>query len=108
MAVSDAQWDGSASNYEDAASYCQACLINENTGDSKDWTKDACSLPYKFPNGDISRNGCHSAASVLAGGMGGVKAAPALRKSAARKLLKVYTGDLKEDPPDSLKKIAGQ
>lgn len=105
MAVSDAQWDGSASQWDDADSYCKACLIDENPS-GQDKTKDACHLPYKFPNGDISRNGCHSAASVLAGGMGGVKVSPALRKSAARKLLKVYTGDLKEDPPDSLKNLA--
>lgn len=106
MGISEAAWDGSASNYSDADAYCKACLIDENPS-GQDKTKQACKLPVYTPNGDLNRNAVHSAAAVMAGGMGGVSASPQSKKAAARKLIRLY-GELKETPPDSLKKIAGQ
>lgn len=106
MAVSNAPWgDTSASDYEDAGAFCDACLINGNDGPRSKWAKGACKLPVKQPNGDLNRNAVHAAAAVLAGGRGGVDASPADKKAAARKLIGLY-GALQEDPPDSLKSLA--
>lgn len=104
MAISNAPWDGSASNYKDAASYCAACLIDENKLGA-DKVKSACSLPVKTPDGTINSNAVHAAASALAGGRGGVKASPASKKAAARKLVALY-GQMKEDVPPSIKNMA--
>jgi hypothetical protein len=102
--VTDAAWDGSASNYEDAASYCKACLIDENPA-GQDKVKSACSLPVLTPDGTLNSNAVHAAASSLAGGRGGVKASPASKKAAAKKLVKLY-GQLQEDAPPSIKQMA--
>ena len=101
----DKPWDGSASRWPDATSYAAASLINLNTGPKREWTKGAIHLPVKEPGGDYNRNGIHSAAAVLAGSMGGVKAPPAAKKAAARKLVALY-GRMGETPPDALKKLA--
>ena len=107
MAVSDKPWSSfSDADYPDAGALCDAGLINLNTGPRSDWTKGGCKLRYKEPGGAINRNGAHAAASVLAGGRGGVDAPPEAKRSAARKLLAVYRGDLKEEPPDSLVALA--
>ncbi len=105
MAVSDAPWDGSASRWPDAGGYCDACLINENGGNRREWTKDACKLPVRTPAGEVSRAGVHAAAAALAGGRGGVSASAASKKAAARKLLRLY-GELKETPPESIRRMA--
>jgi len=103
---SDKPWDGSASNWPDAQSYCDSCLINTNTGARSDWTKGACKLPYKFPNGSVSSVSVHNCAAVLAGARGGlVGVSPADKKAAAKKLLTLYS-EMKEPPPDNLKRMA--
>jgi hypothetical protein len=99
-------WDGSASRWTDAKAYCNSSLINQNSSDNPDeWVKSACALPVYEPNGDININAVHAAASALAGGRGGVKAPPAVKKAAARKLVKIY-GQMQEDVPDSIKNMA--
>lgn len=42
-------WDGSASRWEDTAAYCDACLINLNSGDRDDWVQNLCKLPVREP-----------------------------------------------------------
>ncbi len=104
MPFSSAPWDGAASNYKDTNSYCSACLIDENeSGGNK--TQDNCKLPVKTPDGTVNTNAVHSAAAALAGGRGGVKASPASKKAAARALVRYY-GQMKEDAPDSLRRMA--
>ena len=99
-------WDGGASNYDTAQDYCDACLINENDSPRSQWTKANCKLPYKEPNGGPPNvNGIHSAAGALAGAMGGVKAKPASKKAAAKKLISLY-GQMKQNPPQSIKNMA--
>ena len=98
-------WDGSASRWPDAGSYADSCLINLNTGPRSDWTKGKCKLPVKEPNGDYSVNAIHSAAAVLAGGMGGVQAPPAAKKAAAKKLVALY-GRMGESAPPAIKQMA--
>lgn len=105
MAISNAPWDGSASRWPDTPSFCDSCLINENTGDRKNWVQSACKLPYKEPSGDINSNAVHAAASALAGGRGGVSASAASKKAAARKIKAIY-GQMKEDCPPSIMNMA--
>ena len=81
-----------------------SCLIDLNQA-GEDKTQVNCKLPVKFPNGDVSRNAVHAAAAALAGGRGGVQAPPDQKKKAAKALIRLYS-ELKEDPPDSLKKLA--
>jgi hypothetical protein len=105
MATTDKAWDGSASRWPDAKSYCSACLV-DTTPDGQDQTKSNCKLPYKEPDGTINTNALSSAAAVLNGGMGGLKGvSPADRKSAAKKLISAYS-EAQMTPPDSLKRIA--
>ncbi len=98
-------WDGSAARWPDAGSYADSCLINLNTGSRSQWTKGQCLLPVQEPNGDYNVNAIHSAASVLAGGMGGVKAPSAAKKAAAQKLVTLY-GRMKATVPTAVKQMA--
>jgi hypothetical protein len=105
MAISDAPWDGSASNYKDTASYCSACLIDLNPS-GQDKTQANCKLPVKMPNGNVNKNALGAAAAALAGARGGVQAPSAEKIKAAKALLRYYS-QAQMDPPDSLKRIAG-
>lgn len=108
--VSDKPWSSiSQADYADAVDYANSCLINDNTGPEKDWTKDKAKLPVREPasmGGKLNRNACHTAAAVLAGGMGGVQATPEEKRAAAKLLLRYYRNWLKETPPASLKQLA--
>ena len=101
----DKPWDGSASRWPDAASYAASCLINTNTGPKANWTKANAKLPVQEPDGTVNVNALHAAASVLAGGQGGVSASPADKKSAAKRL-KGYYARLGESLPPSIKQMA--
>jgi len=103
MAYVDKAWDGSASNYPDTDAYCDACLIDDNPS-GQDKVQALCKLPVKDANGDTNVNAVHAAAAALAGGRGGVKASPASKKTAARKLMGMYS-DMKETAPDSIKNM---
>jgi hypothetical protein len=103
--VSDKPWgDFSASSYPTPESYCAACLVDLNDGAK---TKALCSLPYKEPGGAISRGGVHAAASVLAGGRGGVQIPQSEKVAAAKKVVSLYRSSLNEDPPESIVALAG-
>lgn len=101
----DRSWDGSASRWPDAKSFCASCLI-DLTSEGEDPDKANCKLPVKEPDGAINKNAVHAAASALAGGRGGVKA-PSDAKKKAAKTLCTYYAQMKEDAPDSLKQLAG-
>lgn len=110
-AVSDRPWsDISSKDYADAVDYANSCLINDNTGPTANWTEYNAHLPVREPaamGGKLNRNACHSAAAVLAGGMGGLKGvAPADKIKAAKLLMRYYKTWLKEPPPASLKQLA--
>ncbi len=108
MTVSDTPWSKfSDGDYPDAESYCNASLINLNGGAPKTWSKQNCKLQIREPDGTVNRNGCHAAASVLAGGRGGVNAPLTDRRKAAQELVEVYQENLNETPPPSLMKMAG-
>jgi len=101
--VSDKPWGSiSESDYPTAEAYCKACLIDMNEGEK---TKDKCKLPVREPSGALNRNAVHAAAAALAGARGGVDAPPEEKRAAARKLIRLY-GELNEEPPESIKKLA--
>lgn len=100
--ISEAPWDGSASNYATPEKYCSACLIDENKpGEPK--TKGACSFPVKTPDGALSRAGVHAAAARL--NQSGASSAD--KKAAANKLLGYYS-QLKEQAPAVVYRLAGK
>lgn len=107
MAVSDEPWGQvSESDYADAGAFCDACLINLNTGGRSGWTKANCKLPVKEPGGDVNRNAIHAAAAVLSGARGGVDAPADAKRAAARKLVAMYRA-ADEEPPEMISRMAG-
>lgn len=106
MPVTDKPWDGSAGRWPNAAAYAASCLIDLNPP-GKPKTKELAKLPVREPDGTINRNAVHAAASILAGGRGGVDAPAEAKAAAASKIVAMYRRDLKEEPPDSLVKMAG-
>jgi len=106
MPISNKPWGRiSESDYKDAAAFCKACLIDLNEpGEEK--TKANCKLPVYEPGGALNRNAVHAAAAALAGARGGVQAPPEEKRKAARKLIRLYR-ELDEEPPESLRRIAG-
>jgi len=107
MPVSNKPWGNvSESDYRDAAAFCRACLIDLNrSGEEK--TKAKCKLPVREPSGALNRNAVHAAAAALAGARGGVAAPPDAKRAAARRLLRLY-GELGDEPPESLRRMAGR
>ncbi|HET8908116.1 MAG TPA: hypothetical protein VFN11_14250 [Ktedonobacterales bacterium] len=103
--LSSAPWDGSASNYPDAAAYCDACLVDLNDG-SGPKVKGNCHLPVKTPSGAYNRAALGAAAAALAGARGGGMSIPSsAKKAAARKLVSLYNR-FKLDIPPSLRNMA--
>lgn len=97
--VSDAAWSGFSQADYDIAQWRKACLVgpaepSENKGDYK--------LPVREPDGTLNRNAVHAAASRI----GQLDTPPEEKKAAAKKLAGLYR-QLKEDPPASLKAMAG-
>ena len=86
-----------------------ATLIHLDPAEGQDpASKSLHRLPVYEPAGALNRGGCHAAASVLAGGRGGVDAPPDKREAAATTLIGLYTNQLDETPPDSLYRAAGK
>lgn len=102
MAVSDKPWGQFSAGDYTPEQYAAACLVV--SGDRS--VKDNCHLPVREPDGTLNRNACHAAAASLAGARGGVQIPPDAKRSAARKLVSLYRGQLKEDPPPSLSRMA--
>jgi hypothetical protein len=98
--VTDRPWDGSESRFT-PEQWQRSCLIHTA------FEPDTYLLPICEPDGALSRNGAHSAAALLVGSGGGVQAPAGERRAAARRLLVIYRDDLKEEPPASLRRVAG-
>ena len=106
--ISERDWESiGEADYEDAADYCSACLIDLNpAGEEK--TKERCKLPVREPRslgGKLNRNAVHAAAVVLAGGRRGVKAPTSAKREAARALVRLYER-LGEEPPEAIRKVS--
>lgn len=102
--VSDKPWSQFTAADYSPEQWRAACLIDTGAGDPD--SKDRYKLPIKEPDGTLNRNAVHAAASVLAGGRGGVQAPAEQKAKAARALVAAYH-QLREQPPDSLTSLAG-
>jgi hypothetical protein len=98
MAVVNKPWSGAASKYGSTGAYCDACLINENTGSRDNWTQDNCHLPVKEPGGAINRNGVTAAAARI----NQVKSSPQKIAAAKARLRGLYQ-KLGMTIPDNIK-----
>jgi hypothetical protein len=105
MAFSTGPWE-SPEGALGAGEYCQVCLIDENPA-GREKVKSLCKLPIRArPGVAVNVNAMHAAAGALAGARGGVSASAEGKRSAARRLLRLY-GEAGETAPDSLKRVAG-
>lgn len=97
--ISEKPWsDYTAADYT-LEQWHAACLIHLHDGPPT--SKSECKLPVKTPGGALNRNGVHAAASVLAGGRGGVHAPSEKTAAARRSIVRLY-GQLGEKPPPSM------
>lgn len=104
--ISEKPWsEFSQADYPDADTYCSACLLDTNEAGTEK-AKEQCHLPVYEPGGALNRNGVHAAAARLAGAGRGVKLSTADQKRAAKKLVALYQHELKEEPPESIAKLA--
>lgn len=105
MPISDRPWSDFAEADYTPEQFCRAALIDLNPpGQPK--TKELCKLPILEPSGALNRNGVHAVAVVLGGGRGGVQAPSETKRAAARRLLARYR-ELEEEPPESVRQLAG-
>jgi len=103
--VDETPWSNYKESMYSGEQWHNACLIHNHSGTPT--AKAQCKLPIKTPNGVVNRHGVYSAASVLAGGRGGVFATSAQKNSAARSLIHIY-GQMGVTPPPSLKLKHGE
>lgn len=97
-AISSTPWSNfSQADYTDEQ-WARACLIDTGQGEGK----QRYSLPVKEPSGTVNRNGVHAAAARL----NQVQVSPEKRAAAAKALIRMY-GEMDEEPPDSLRRMAG-
>ncbi len=79
-------WHGQASDFKDAATYCDASLVDLNEP-GKPKVKTLCHLPVKTPEGKLSRGALFAAQGALVGARGGVDLAAKVKAAAAKKLI---------------------
>lgn len=97
--ASDKPWSQFSEADYTEEQYARACLIDTGKGEGK----QRYALPVREPGGALNRNGCHAAA----GRINQVSASPEKKAAAARKLVGLYRGELDEEPPEGLLKMAG-
>ena len=105
MPVSNKPWSQFKESDYTLEQWHRACLIHLHEGPPT--AKAQCKMPVREPDGTLNRNGVHAAAAALAGARGGVKAPREQKRKAARTLVRLYRRELKEDPPESILRIAG-
>jgi HK97 family phage prohead protease len=102
--VSDTPWGNFSQADYSPEQWKKACLVDTGQGD--EGSKGRYKLPVREPGGALNRNGVHAAA-----GGHGIGAVDGItedeRRKVAKELVSMYTGDLKEEPPPSLEKLAG-
>jgi hypothetical protein len=105
MPISSKPWGQFSEADYSPESFCRAALVDDNPA-GQEKAKARCHLPILEPDGALNRNGVHAAAAALAGARGGVRISVEAKRRAARKLLARYR-ELEEEPPDSLRRLAG-
>jgi hypothetical protein len=104
MPISNRPWSQFQESDYDLDQWHRACLIHLHDGPPT--AKAQCKLPVREPDGTLNRNGVHAAAAALAGARGGVDAPADEKRRAARALIRLYR-ELEEEPPESIRRIAG-
>lgn len=105
MPFDKGSWSSPESSLE-TGEYCQVCLIDENEP-GKEKLKSKCKLPIRSrPGGSVNLNAVHAAAAALAGARGGVGASSESKRKAAKRLIRLY-GEADQEPPESLRRLAG-
>lgn len=100
-AISDRPWGNYTQADYTPEQWRAACIIDKGVGDPD--SKERYALPVKEPSGALSRGGVHAAAARI----NQVDVSASARQTAARALIRYY-GQLGEDPPESLRRMAGQ
>jgi len=97
--VSEEPWDGSPSRFTDAE-WTRSCALD--LGPELTSIKERYSLPIREPDGTLNRSAVHAAASLLAR----ITAASVAVIAAAARLLLAAFRALRDDPPESLRRLA--
>jgi hypothetical protein len=108
MAVTTKSWDGSASRFTDEE-WAHSCIVDLGlcSAAAKELTaKQRYKVPILEPNGDLNANALGSAAGALNNARAALKACPAAKAAAARKLRSAY-GTAKLDVPEHVTALAG-
>lgn len=108
MAVVDKKWDGSASRFTDEQ-WARSCILDRadcSTDALKMSAKQRYGIPILEPNGDLNASALGYASGALDGARTPVKACPAAKKKAAKKLVAAY-GRAKLDAPENIEALAG-
>lgn len=105
-------WTGKVEDYASAADYCDASLINMNTGERDNWEAGMCRLAVIKPGGTaMVEEGVRAAASGLVKmeKPNGVSDEDwkAARKKAAKKIIAAFN-EMGETAPDAIYKAAGK
>lgn len=101
-------WDGSASRFTDAQ-WARSCILDRadcSTMAEKMSAKERYAIPIREPNGDVNTTALGYAAGALMGARTPVKACPAAKKNAAKKLVAAYDA-AKLDAPEDVESLAG-
>lgn len=109
--LSNKDWAGiTDADYADAGDYCEAWLVNDNTGDPATWSKSNCHLPVREPKsqgGRLNRSGLFAAQGALLGARGGVTSITDAAKTAAARKLVDLMRQANLVPAEGLRKLAG-
>lgn len=102
------KWDGSASRFTDEQ-WARSCILDRadcSTAAKQMSAKERYSIPILEPSGASNVAALGYAAGALAGARTPVKACPAAKKNAAKKLVAAYN-KAKLDAPEDIESLAG-
>ena len=108
MAIVEKKWDGSAARFTDEQ-WARSCILDKadcSTANAKLSAKERYSVPILEPNGDLNVTALGYASGALNGARTPVKACPAAKKNAAKKLVAAYDR-AKLDAPEDIESLAG-
>lgn len=108
MAITDKSWDGSEGRFTDEQ-WARSCILDMSdcSAAAKQMTaKQRYKLPILEPNGDLNANALGSASGALGGARTPLRACPAAKRAAARRLVRAYDS-AKLDAPENVESLAG-
>ena len=103
-----AKWDGSASRFTDEQ-WARSCILDRgdcSTAAKQMSAKERYAIPILEPGGALNPAALGYAAGALNNARAKLKACPAAKKNAAKKLVAAY-GRAKLDAPEDIESMAG-